>query len=205
MSGAAGKKIRIERNNHIGFADFVHGVNVASERQLGAFRRSIAAGRLPLVPLCLRIHRKQLLHLRVQRGGSHRAGQNAESRAIGGFRIGRKTLRGIEKRGPGINFAGMLHRLRAVWIVQIQDRSLHQRAGGTHAGGMIGIAFEFRGPPFMAFHQNANRRGAKRHGSGIKIRPAQNEAIGLFHIRNDVIDVWTSAARKSRQRQRRAH
>lgn len=70
---------------------------------------------------------------------------------------------------------------------------------------MIGIALKLRGAPFMAFYQNANRRGAKGHRGRIKIRLAENEAIGLFHVRNDVIDVRTSAARKSRKCQRRAH
>lgn len=70
---------------------------------------------------------------------------------------------------------------------------------------MIGIAFDFGGTSFVAFHEDANRIGAKRHGGGIEIWFTKHHAVRLLHIRHDVRFIGAAAARQACKRQRCTH
>jgi len=54
---------------------------------------------------------------------------------------------------------------------------------------MVGIAFDFRRTAFVAFHQQADRVRAKRHGRGIKLRLAESQSIGLLNVRHNIL-LW---------------
>ena len=49
-------------------------------------------------------------------------------------------------------------RLRAIRIVQTENRGLREDVGRAAARRMIGVAFDLRRPPFVALDEQARRR-----------------------------------------------
>src|SRR5438552_15095477 len=70
---------------------------------------------------------------------------------------------------------------------------------------MIRVAFDFRWASFVAFHQQADGIGTKRHRRGIKLRLAEGHSIGLLHIRYDDLLRRPPATGKTGKRQRSRH
>ena len=70
---------------------------------------------------------------------------------------------------------------------------------------MIRVAFDFRWAPFVAFHQQADGIGAKRHRRGIKLRLAESHPIGLLDVRYDNLFRSAAATGKTGKRQRSRH
>ncbi len=66
---------------------------------------------------------------------------------------------------------------------------------------MVGVALDFRRPPFVAFYEQADGIRAKRHGRGIKLRFAERQPIGLLNVRNDVLFRSTAATGKTSKSQ----
>jgi hypothetical protein len=110
----------------------------------------------------------------------------------------------VKMRKPA-NFAALHHRARAIGIVKIQNGSLNDRVRRTHAGRMIRVALELGGAAFVAFYQNSDGIRAKRHGGRVEIRLAQDHAVGLLHVRDNVGDIGTPAAGHTGEGQRGAH
>ena len=61
------QEIRIQRQNHVGFFDAIHGVQVSTEGELASLARAVANRRLPLMPFRFRIQLQQRLQLRSHR------------------------------------------------------------------------------------------------------------------------------------------
>src|SRR5260370_34967481 len=108
-----------------------------------------------------------------RRGGWRRSddtSEDAETRAACAFHLRRDGLRAFYKQRPRLDFAKLRDRLCAVRIVKIQDRSLREHVRRAKTRRMIGVAFNFRRPPFVAFHEQSDRVRANRHRRGIKLR-----------------------------------
>ncbi len=157
------------------------------------------------MPLRLRKQFQNILNLRGKNRRSDGTSQNAHSCAIHGFLRCREALRLFLEHRPSPNITGIRRRFRAVWIVQIENRSLRKRIRRAKARWMIGIAFNFRRAPFVAFHENADRIGTEGHHRRILLRLAQNQSIGLFDIWNDVLFGSSAATSHSGQRHRSSH
>ncbi len=138
------------------------------------------------MPFRLRIQLQQVLNLLGNGGRCNRAGKNTQACAAYSLHFDGHDLRGIEERGPGANLTSEGHRLRAIRIVQIQDGSLRYGIGGAQTGRVIGIAFDFCRPSFMAFDEHSDGVGAEGHRRSEKHRLAQNHPVRLLHIRNEV-------------------
>src|SRR5882762_7720013 len=205
MSRATAKKVRIERKDNVSLLGPVNSVEVASESKLRAFARAVADGGFPLVPLGLRKKRQQRLNLRGKRRRSDNPAQYTETGAVRAFHSSRDGLRAVHKQRPSLDFSKLRHRLRAIRVVKIQDRSLREHVRRANAGWMIGVAFDLRRPTFVALHEQANRIRAKRHRGGIKLRLAEGHSIGLLDVRHDVLLRRSPAAGKSRKSQRCRH
>ncbi len=199
------QKIRIQRQNHIRLARLINCVHRAAKRQFRAFFGPISDCRFPLVPLRLRISSQQLANLPDQSRRSYTPSQNTEALAVRRLCCGRQRLCRIQERRPRPYFAAIHHRLCAIWIVQVEYRSLHKRARRTQARRVIRVTFDLRRTAFVTLHQHANRISCKRHRRGIEIRSSQRHSIRLFHIRRDMRFIRPSTTGHARQRQRSSH
>src|SRR6516162_2709916 len=70
---------------------------------------------------------------------------------------------------------------------------------------MIGITFNFGGTAFVAFNENAEGITTEGHRRGVKGWVTENQAVGLFHVGNNVGFVGTAAACETGEREGRAH
>src|SRR5262249_23471982 len=131
--------------------------------------------------------------------------QDAETFAAGGFYVAGQCLRGIEESRPGADFAVELHGLGAVRVVQTEDGSLSEGVGRPETRRVIRITFNFGGTAFVAFHEQANRIATEGHGRSVKRRAAEDHAVRLLHVGNNVVFVGTAAAREAGERERRTH
>ena len=105
--------------------------------------------------------------------------------------------------GPGTDLATVRQRLRAARVVQIQDRRLSIGIGAAEAGRMLRIALDFGGPSLVTLHKDARGKSAQRHSGGEIESPARNHAVGLAHIRQNLLGRrWLNrATTRSRQSQ----
>ena len=67
-AGIAGEKIRIERENDIGFIEVINDARILAKRHPCPFSRVVTSGRLVLVPTGFREVRKQRVDLMSKRG-----------------------------------------------------------------------------------------------------------------------------------------
>ena len=70
---------------------------------------------------------------------------------------------------------------------------------------MLGIAFDFRGPAFVAAHENRCRRAKKRRSRRKEKRFARNVLFRLIDVRNNLLRRLKNATTQTRERERRAH
>src|SRR3989442_2021859 len=205
VSRAAAQEIRIERKNDFRHFGAINRIHVAAESELRALEYPVTKGGFPLVPFCLRIKRQNRLNLRRESRRSDDSGENAECFARGGPERYRQRLRRVQKLRPGLDLPSFGDGLRAVGIVKVQDGSLRERVRRAQTRGMVGIALDLRRPPFMAFHQQTNRVSPKWHGGSIKPRLAQDNAVRLLDLGDDVLFRRPPATTKTLKSQRRSH
>ena len=152
------------------------------------------------------MRRENLLQLPAKRRRGHGFGQDAKARALG-RRLRRQAGadRGDE-RAPRSNLAELHNRLRAIGVVQRQQRRLRVEIGRAKASRMIGVAFGLRGASFVAFDQQARGDAAERHGRREEQRTAGDFFFGLANVRDDQLIGLNRAGRAhAGQRQRRTH
>ena len=157
------------------------------------------------MPFGLGKKRQKRLNLRGERWRSNNSGQDAEARSIVGLHLRCECLRAFHKQRPRLDFAKFGHRLRAIRIVKIQDRSLREHIRGPKARRMIGVAFDLGRTTFVAFHQQTDRVCAKRHRRGIELWLPEGHPIGLLDVRHDVLLRSAAAPGKARKCQRCRH
>ena len=95
--------------------------------------------------------------------------------------------------------------LRAVGVVEGEDRRLREDVGAAAGGRMIGIAFDLGRAALVALDQQAGGDAAERHGGGEEQRLAGHDVLRLPHVRHDQLVGLARAAGDPGQRQRRAH
>src|SRR5277367_4183579 len=76
VTRAARQEIGVQRKNNVSLFRTIDGADVATERQLAAFARAVAARRLPLVPLGARNLLQDTLDLRGDGWGCNCASEN---------------------------------------------------------------------------------------------------------------------------------
>ncbi len=199
----ATQEVRIERKNDVRLFQLVLRIGIAAERRLRSRARRVLIHRLPLHQLRLRISRLHLLPLRRQRRRRNRLAQEINSlSAIGLLRRSRKRLL---KLTPARNLSAIQHMLRAVRIVQIQQRRLRKRIRLALRHRMLRIALHLDRPERIRLHQHRNRARRERIRRRKVHRLAQNQILRLLDIRKDRLIRLLRATRQPSQRQRRAH
>ncbi len=95
--------------------------------------------------------------------------------------------------------------LRAVGVVHAKDGGLRKNVGATEARRMQRIAFDLCGTAEMALDEQRVRVSAEREGSGIELRAAGDELLGLAHVGDNFFDRHFGAAGHARHGERCAH
>ena len=99
----------------------------------------------------------------------------------------------------------MQHMLRAVGIVQIQQRRLGKRVRLALRHRMLRIAIHLDRPERIRLHQHRNRARRERIRRRKVHRLAQHQVLRLLDVRIDRLIRLLGATREPSQRQRRAH
>jgi hypothetical protein len=95
--------------------------------------------------------------------------------------------------------------LRAVRVVEVEQRALREGIAAALRGGVLGIAFELDGAEGLALDQHRNRAGGERMRRGEVHRAAEDEVLGLLDVGEDRLVGLLGAAGESGQREARAH
>ena len=92
--------------------------------------------------------------------------------------VPRQIRQGVESFLLGDRVSAPGETLRAIRIVETQDRRLGKEVGATVAVRVLRIALDFRGPAFVGFDQQRQCTAARRHRGGEKLRDAVDVALG---------------------------
>ena len=204
MSRPAGEKVRVQRKDHVRLRDFDDRVERLAEGRGGSRPDVVAVGRLPLVPPRLGQFHHQRAQLRGERGRADRLGQDAQSPSLPLLRLLQRVPHGGEKRRPRADLLQIRHRLGAVRIVEAVESGLGERVGRAETRRVKRVPLRLRGPPHVAFDQEAGRIAPERHRGREEERLARNDLFGLPDVRNDLLRRLPRARRQPRQGQRHA-
>ncbi len=127
------EKIGVERNDHVRGVELVSGLNRLAEGHLRARVNIVAIDRLIEMPLGLRKFLEQLLLLVGQSWRRKVLRQNAQPRALLSLLRIQRILQRPNQLAPAGDVAEIGNVLRAVRIVQIENRGLRVNIGSTLA------------------------------------------------------------------------
>ena len=89
----------------------------------------------------------------------------------------------------------MRQRLRAVGVVEAENRRLREQVGGAAARRVIGVAFDLGRAAFVALDQQAHAGAVDRHRRREEQRLARDELFGLADVREPA-PRWAGACRR---------
>ncbi len=142
-----------------------------------------------------------------ERGRGYRFAQDADS--VASFRT--PFLQSASQGGQGLvpspRASAVCDALRAIGIVQSQDRGLMIDARRAPACRMVGVAFNFCRPTHVTFDEQTDGRSCKRHGRRKKEGLACHNVARRMDVRNDLRQRgrFDRTAAETGQRERRAH
>ena len=142
------------------------------------------------MPLRRREARQQIANLRGERRRADRLGEDAEPGALERLLRGQRGADRAEKRRPRADLAEIGERLRAVGIVEPENRGLREHVGRAEAARMQRVAFDLGRPPFVALDEEPGGDAAERHRGRVEERLAGDELFGLAHVGNDLSGGW---------------
>ncbi|PYX22189.1 MAG: hypothetical protein DMG82_15290, partial [Acidobacteria bacterium] len=96
------QKIRVQRDDDVGFREVVPRLDRLTEGQLRAFEHVVAVHRLVDVPLRLRVNLQERTQLVRERGRGNRLRQNADAGATQALLHSEGTFGFLQERRPGI-------------------------------------------------------------------------------------------------------
>ena len=204
-SRSAAENIGVERQDDVGLAETVLRVDVLAESELRAAAHMLAACRIPLMPFRGRKARKQVSDLSGERRRVDRLSEDAEPRALERALCRERRADGPEKRGPRADVAQVQQRLRAIRIVEAENRGLSEHIGRAKTPRMQRVAFDFRRTAFVALDEQAGGDASERHRGRIEEWSAGDEVFGLADIRDDRFRGLPRAAGDAGERERRTH
>ena len=180
-------------------------VDVLAERELRAGARVLAARRIPLMPFAdgKRARRSRICAASVgELTDSVRMRRPAPLSGCCAVSAARIAPRNADH---GTNLAEVGQRLRAIGIVEAEDRRLREDVGGAEAARVQRVAFDLRRPALVALDQQAGGDAAERHRGREEQRLARDHLFGLPDVRDDLLRRLTRAGGDAGQRHRRAH
>ena len=199
------QKIRVQRDDDVGFREVVPRLDRLAERELRAFEHVVAVHRFIHVPLRLRIDLQESAQLIRERGRGNRLRQNADAGATQALLHSEGTFGFLQERRPGIHIAAIRNSLRAVRVVHAENRGLREDVGAAEAGRMLVVAFDFGGTSEMAFNQHRAGVSTQRHSGRVKPRAAGNDFFRLPDVGDDRLQRQLGATGHAGERQGSAH
>src|SRR5918911_2260159 len=112
------------------------------------------------MPLRLREGRQDSFQLGGQRRRRDGLGQKSQARALLSTLLVERLADLGEKLRPRTNLVAIGERLRAVRVVESEQRGLREVVRRATTGGMVRVAFELRGPSLVALRQEPRRDSA---------------------------------------------
>src|SRR6185503_3649075 len=110
-----------------------------------------------------------------------------------------------EERAPGADLAAVRDHLRAVGVVQPEERRLLYGVRGAEAGRVPGVPLDLGRPPVVALDQDAGPESPERNGAGEVERLAGRAVLGPADLGDDGLGGLAEAAAAPRERDRRPH
>src|SRR5262244_753117 len=144
MPRTAGKKVGVERKNHVRAVDPEDRLDRLSERGRGAGPYAVSVVGFPLVPARPRKVAKQSEKLSSERRRADCFGQDAQSIAFLRSRLLQSDANRGKERRPCPDLVEKGDALGPVWIVKVVERRLAEGIGRAEARRMERIAFRFR-------------------------------------------------------------
>jgi hypothetical protein len=203
-SGAGGQHVAVERQHDIRLGEVVARLDQLAEGLLGSGTHRVATGGLPLVALDLRIRPQHALPERLERRRRRRSGEHADTDTLERDLGVEVRLERRLERAPGARALELEDRLRAVGIVERQDRGLGDRVGRAEARGVLRVAFDLRRPPHVALGEHRLEIAEHRHRRGEEQRPAGEDLLRLLDVGDDLLERLLGAGGEAGERQRGA-
>ena len=110
-----------------------------------------------------------------------------------------------EERLPGADLAELGDHLRAIGIVEPEDRGLRESVRRAEARGMVGIALDLRRPAEVALDQDASGIAAQDKRARIVARLPRDPVLRLADIGDDLLERLRCARAGAGERERRPH
>src|SRR5436309_6434104 len=123
------------------------------------------------------------LDLRSKSRRSNRWGENSQTSAFAFVLSFQRRIERRKKCAPRTDFPSFYNRLRAVGIIEVQNRRLMKSARRAETGRMLWIPFNFSRSAFMTFHEQARSIAVQLHCRGKIQRFAGNDFFGSLDIR----------------------
>jgi hypothetical protein len=200
-----GEEVGVERDDDRGLLEVVDRFDVFAEGDAGAGAGVVPRGRIPLDPPGFRVPGEDLLDLSGQRRRVDRLGEDAQAGALAGRLCRQRAAHRRDEPAPRPHAAELRDRVRAIRIVEGEDRRLGEQVGAAAAGRVVDVALDFGRAAFVALDQQPGGDAAERHRRGEEQRLAGDNVLGHPHVGDDQLVGLAGAAGDAGQRQRRAH
>ena len=105
---------------------------------------------------------------------------------------------------PGPDLPELGDRLRAVGIVETEDRGLPEDVGRAEARRVVGVPLDLRRAARVALDEKAGRVAGERKRGGEEERPAGKDLFGLADVRDDLLPRLPRAGGQPPERERGA-
>ncbi len=200
-----GQEVGVERDDDRGLLEVVDRFDVVAEGDPGAGAGVVPRRRIPLDPLGLGKAGQDLLDLGGQGRRVDRLGQDAQAGARAGRLRRQRAAHRRDEPAPRPHAAEFGDRVRAIRIVEGEDRRLGEQVGAAAGGRVVDVALDLGRAAFVALDQEPGGDAAERHRGGEEQRLAGNDVLGHPYVGHDQLVGLARAARDAGQRERCAH
>ena len=186
---ALGEKIALQRQHDLRLREVVSDREILTECPSSALTGQIRAGGLPLDEAGLGQGLLQAAHLSHQGRRDQGRRHHGQPGPLQGTQGVQGLLHLAAERVPAAGNVQVERDLRAIGIVELQDRGLREEIGATEARRMLGITLDLGGTPHVALDQQTDgESGARLRHGGREIETAtRDDFLGLLYIGNDLL------------------
>jgi hypothetical protein len=202
---ARSEEVGLERHDDVGLVEGVPRLDHLAERQQRAAGDVVSPDGLPRDPLRGRERGEHVADLLLERRGGDGARQEPDPRAAIRALLLDGELRRGEKRAPRPDLPALGQGLRAVRVVDVEDRGLREDVRAAEARRVQLVALDLDRPALVALGEDAARVSAVDVRGRVEERLAGDELLGRLDVREDPLGRLPRAARQPRERDGGAH
>ena len=204
VGGAIGDEVGVEAYDDVGVQTVLR-LHRPAERQHRPRPRRVPAGGLPLVPLRAGKLGEEALDLRGESGGRDRLGEQPDPSPLERPLGVEGRLHAREEGAPRKDLADMGEGLRAVGIIEVEDRRLPAGVGGAEARRVVGVAFDLGGAAEVALDEDALGVAAVEDRGGEEERASGDHVLRRLHVGDDLLLRLAGAGGEAGERERGPH